>query len=155
MRKRRKRVKELQRPTNTPQRRITFTTERTEFYSAPLPHPRIMREFEDICPGSADRIITQFEEQGRHRRSQESNVITSNIDNEKRGQIFGFTLCFVAIIGGIFLLYLDKTVVGLVALLGALGTPAGLFIYSKIQGRKQLEEKKDALAKRKASENGE
>src|SRR5437762_1146766 len=36
-------------------------------FRGPLPHPDTMRAYDEIVKGSADRIITIFEEQSRHR----------------------------------------------------------------------------------------
>ncbi len=38
-----------------------------ELYAGPLPHPEILEKFEQILPGSADRILKQAEAQTLHR----------------------------------------------------------------------------------------
>lgn len=37
-------------------------------WSAPLPPPSILRDYEDILPGSAERVFAQFEEEAQQRR---------------------------------------------------------------------------------------
>jgi hypothetical protein len=47
------------------------------------------------------------------------------------GQVFGFVLCLLALGGGLYLLINDKTLVGLVALVPAIGALAGSMMRSK------------------------
>ena len=81
-------------------------------YQGPLPHPGIIREYESIVEGSADRIINAFEEQRRHRHQIENDVIRNGMKIEARGQIFAFILGIVAIAAGAFLTYFEHDTVG-------------------------------------------
>jgi len=118
-------------------------------YSGPLPPPEILQAIDDACPGGAGRVITQMEEQGRHRRSLETIVVTGDDRREDKGQIFGFVLCLTVVIGGVVLLALGINLGGYIALIGGLGLPAGLFVYKKIEAKQELQHKKDALQKPK------
>lgn len=113
------------------------------WFTGPLPHPQILKEYEAAVPGSGDRIITQMEEQGRHRRSLETKVINSNIGNERLGQIFGFILGFMVIAFGFYLINNDKDVYGLIAILSPLTIFAGLFVYGKESGKQRLKQKRE------------
>lgn len=42
-------------------------------YSGPIPPPDIIKDYENILPGSADRIISMAEKQADHRRDIEKN----------------------------------------------------------------------------------
>lgn len=64
-------------------------------YSGPLPHPQMLLDYDDILPGGAERIFTQFEEQGRHRRKQEDRLVKSQTKESNRGQIMAFTLAII------------------------------------------------------------
>ena len=46
-----------------------------ELFSGPLPHPEHLREYENILPGSADRVIRMAEDQAKHRQSLEQTVV--------------------------------------------------------------------------------
>lgn len=63
----------------------------------PIPSPDAIREYEEVVPGSAERIIAMAERQGDHRRRQEQVVLdaqTKNMENMRKerrlGQIFAF-----------------------------------------------------------------
>lgn len=58
-----------------------------EIYRGLLPHPRHLKEFEDICPGSADRIIRVFEKQADHRHLLESQHLKEGNRNARWGII--------------------------------------------------------------------
>jgi uncharacterized membrane protein len=117
-------------------------------FAGPLPPPEILAKFNDVVPGAADRIIAMAERQSSHREGLEKSVIDANIASQKRGSIFAFILCLLVILGGFYLIAHGKDGWGFAAILGALASLAGVFIYGKKKEEKELEEKSDALAKR-------
>jgi uncharacterized membrane protein len=70
-------------------------------YSGPLPPPMVLREFEDILPGSAERIFKQFEVQAEHRRRSETTVIASNAFTQKLGAVSAAVVGTGGMAGGI------------------------------------------------------
>ena len=93
-------------------------------FAGPLPPPEMLAEYDAVLPGGADRIVSMAEDQSAHRRRMES-----------RGQMFGFVLALVAILGGIGLILDGKSTAGLVPLVGALGGLAGIFVYGEVRAR--------------------
>jgi len=55
----------------------------------PLPEPKDFAQYEQILPGSADRIVRMAESQASHRQEMERQMIFANIRSERRGQWFG------------------------------------------------------------------
>jgi uncharacterized membrane protein len=110
-------------------------------YSGPLPSPEMMERYEAVVPGSAERIITQFEEQGRHRRTLEKVVVTGNERRANRGQISATVIVIFGILSGTFLIYEGKTSEGLGAMLTPLGVVASIFVGGKMIQRKDLKRK--------------
>lgn len=117
-------------------------------YSGPLPHPDILQGIENACQGGADRVIGQMEEQGRHRRKLEEIVVTGDDRREDKGQLYGFILCMVVVLSGVFLVYNGINIAGYGALIAGLGIPASLFVYKKLEAKKELQDKKDKIQKR-------
>lgn len=66
-------------------------------YVGPLPEPTDLKAYDLVVPGAAERILTQFEEQGRHRRELERSVVGGS---ERRGNV-GQWLAFVLLLAGI------------------------------------------------------
>lgn len=115
-----------------------------QHYEGPLPHPSTLRGFEEVVPGSADRIITQFEEQGRHRRKQENRVISHNLLSSTLGQIFAFVLFMTIAVGGGYLIQEGKDIAGGSAIVASLVSAAYVLRSARKAKQKDLDDKKNA-----------
>ncbi len=100
-------------------------------FVGPLPPPAYLAEYEKICPGSADRILTLTEDQAHHRHAAEMKMIDATIRERKAGQLMAFSVSTLICGGGIYLLAQGNDISGLVALLTPLAGLAGLFIMSR------------------------
>lgn len=99
-------------------------------WAGPLPPPGTLARFEEVLPGSAERIVARAEANARDRF--ESDRIIRQLSS--RGQVFAFILTAAALGIGFWLLLHDKSTAGIVAILGALGVPIAAFLglkYSK------------------------
>lgn len=114
-------------------------------YSGPIPWPSLLRGYEEVLPGAADRIFTQFEEQGRHRREIERAYITGNLRAQTWGQVSATILALVGTIGGLALVSQDKSLAGLAAFFTSLAALAGLFVYGESKQRSELARKMKEL----------
>lgn len=68
-----------------------------ESFSGPIPPPSVLKQYEEMQPGSADRILKMAEMQAEHRMELEKKAIGGQVDQSKRGQVFGFILALVCI----------------------------------------------------------
>jgi uncharacterized membrane protein len=98
--------------------------------------------YEKVFPGCAERIVGMAESQLAHRQQLEAAHLAGTLAAERRGQLFGFALGGVAILGGVLLIALDKDVQGLIAILAALGTLLGAFVYGRWSQTKEREQKR-------------
>jgi len=117
-------------------------------FAGPIPPPALLAEYEQACPGSAERILTQFEEQGRHRRRLENRVVWYNVVSGVLGQVAGFVLFLTAIGGGIFLLYNDKPVEGLGSIVTAIAGAAWVLRKAEVARQAELAAKRDQEKRR-------
>ncbi len=73
--------------------------------SGPIPPPEILRKYDEIHPGLAERIIKMAEEEAAHRRIMESEVTAVQARDQtayrrsELGQVFGFATGLAAIGG--------------------------------------------------------
>lgn len=118
-------------------------------FSGPLPPPEVLEKYNQSMPGLADRIIGMAEKQANHRQQIEKTVIDSNAFVQKVGPFLGFIVAMTAVIGGIELVLKGKDGYGLAAIITALASLAGVFIYGKTQQRKNLDDKANDLAQPK------
>lgn len=122
------------------------TKYQADVFVGPIPPPSVLQEYENIRPGFADRIVTQFEEQGRHRRGIEKKIVNHNILSATVGQITGFLVFLAAIGGGAFLLYLDKPVGGLATIISAVGSAAWVLRKAERAKQNDLAEKRQSAS---------
>lgn len=113
---------------------------RSMTYSGPIPHPQLLREFNDVIPDGANRIMIMAESQSEHRRNLETKVVNANNRDSLLGVIFAFIIAIVIVLGAIFLIYKDKNLSGFSLLLGGGGTYFAVFLKSKSKDNKQLQE---------------
>ena len=115
-------------------------------YSGPLPPPEALQRYDQILPGSANRIIKMAESQHEHRQKPEKTVVESNAFSQKVGLILGFVVAMTAIVGGIWLAGEGKSGSGVTAIIAALAALVGVFVYGKIEQRRELAEKAKAFS---------
>ena len=91
-------------------------------FSGPLPPPGMYREYEEVLPGSANRLMELTEDQQKHRHKWESDALDASISDSRRGQWFGFFLSILAIMAAVILALMGRSMVGaLLALVSVSG----------------------------------
>ena len=110
---------------------VKVVASKSEIYSGPIPHPDHLRQYDEINPGSAKLIIQMFVEQSEHRRKQEDKTLDANIKGFALGQIFGFILLLVCLIGGFILVWFDKNAAGMTSIIVAVAGFALSYFYGK------------------------
>lgn len=115
-------------------------------FSGPLPPPELLKAYNEIIPDGAIRIIAMAEKQQDHRIDLENEVVRSDIRRSDRGLIFGFTICFVIALGGIYLIATGKSISGLVLVLSQMVSIAGIFVYSnKVRKEERAEKQQEKV----------
>lgn len=103
---------------------------RTSF-SGPLPPPEILRDYESVLPGLADRVVKMAENQSVHRQRLESRVIWFDGVRSSLGLVFGLIIALAGIVAGTYLILSGSSTAGLASLIIPLGVIIGAFIYQK------------------------
>lgn len=86
---------------NYPQKNNHQVAVSQQTYSGPLPPPTAMAKYEEICPGSADRILKMAESQSDHRKQLECKVIEAQIRISNMGQIFALVIALGCLISAV------------------------------------------------------
>lgn len=81
-------------------------------FSGPMPHPDLYEKYEEVLPGSADRLLTLTEKQAEHRTNWEIKALDASIKHADRGQFFGLIVALAAIGGAIYLGSQGQNIVG-------------------------------------------
>ena len=92
-----------------------------EIHQGPLPHPDILKKYDGVVPGGAERIFVLAEQEASNRNRREDMAMRANVAAQERqlgiaeqrtklafrsdliGQIFGMFVCIFCIAGAIFL----------------------------------------------------
>jgi uncharacterized membrane protein len=113
---------------------VSLVTE--ERFSGPIAHPRHLREYEEICPGAADRIIRMAENNLIHAQTVQIRAVEGDIADVRAGRRYGFLALLALIVAASGAAYFDHEVIaGAFLGAGALGV-----IGQLIQGRNHKSE---------------
>lgn len=110
-------------------------------YSGPIPHPQLLKEFNDVIPNGADRIMTMAEKQSGHRIILEEKVVNANNRDSFLGVVFAGVIALLIVLGAIFLIYNNKDIQGFSLLIGTSVAYISVFLKSKSRDDKDLKEK--------------
>lgn len=77
------------------QRKVVIQAIRQESFSGPIPHPELLRKYEDVKPGFAERIVSMAERQLDHRINCEDKVVDGSVSESKRGQNYGLIVALM------------------------------------------------------------
>lgn len=94
---------------------------------SPLPPPHLLRQYEEIHPGFTNRLLTQVEEEGKHRREMDAPTLKANFDLARTGQIIAGVVCVSAIAAGTYLVAIGNTPVGVAIMFGAIASVVAPF----------------------------
>jgi len=104
-------------------------TEVSQSFSGPLPPPEILRKFDEVVPGAAERIIKMAEDQSIHRKELEKKVIDSDIARSKWGQILGFVIAIAGLAVSAIIVVYGNAIAGGIIGVGTLASLVGVFMY--------------------------
>ena len=112
-------------------------------FVGPLPPPEILEGYNKVLPGGAERIVAMAEAQSQHRRQMEAQIISEELKQSRRGQIFGFVLALVGLGLSTLLAILGHTIVA--SIIGG-STIIGLAVVFVVGKKRQ--EKNPPIAER-------
>ena len=104
-------------------------------FQGPIPPPSMLKEYEQVVPGCAGRIVGMAEENQSHYRTLEKDDQGTQHKLLLRGQLFSFLVASFAIICGAVLIALDSVIIGAVMAIGSLFGCAALYIRGEFLHR--------------------
>ena len=115
-------------------REVVQIEQHVAYYSGPLPPPEMMRGYEEVQPGSADRILATMEREQKQRATYEN-----------RGLLFGFLAAMALIALSAYVVSLGFAAASVGVIVTSIASTAGTFVYSNHSRRQELREKREAL----------
>jgi uncharacterized membrane protein len=110
-------------------------------YSGPLPPAEQMRAYEEVLPGSADRLLTMAEEQQKHRHHLEKTTVEGASKRAQQGLWLGFVISLVVLGLGTAVILLGYPAAGAAIMSVDVVALAGVFVYGRREQRKERETK--------------
>lgn len=136
-------------PTDGP--RIAF---QTQSFQGPLPHPAILKQFDDVCPGAAEKIIKMAQDQAAHRqgierlRAENEQKFIEQANRRETQRIW--LACALALgvlaVASLFVIF-GQSVLGFAVVVGEIGGLMLAFIYGKTFLKKQADGKSESTDK--------
>ncbi|MDM3978219.1 DUF2335 domain-containing protein [Enterococcus faecalis] len=97
-----------------------------EMHYGPIPHPEILKKYEELDKGAAKLIIENGVQESVHRREMEKSYFKKSERDKKRGQYLGFLIGTIVISGGVWLINGGHAITGTLlsgtSLLGLVGS---------------------------------
>jgi uncharacterized membrane protein len=110
-------------------RHIAQVLHQQTHFQGPLPRPEDFAAYERVLPGAADRILAMAENQATHRQGLERRAVTGDIIKSMMGTVLAYITFGGCMYGAVYLLFHDKPIHSLAALITALGAAFGPKIY--------------------------
>jgi uncharacterized membrane protein len=118
-------------------------------YSGPIPPPEFLKQYNEIEPGSAARILAMAEQQTKHRISLEKMVVSAEIKRSWWGLVAGFVISMSFLIGGCIVIALGHDAAGGTIATTAVVSLTTVFVYGTKQRRAEREEKAKLVQRKK------
>lgn len=119
-------------------------------YRGPLPPVEVLRDLDQLVPGAAERSLTLFEEQARHRMDLERRVVLSDIVQSRLGLGASFALAIGTIAGSMYLIATGHSLEGLGTIITTIVALVGAFAY----GTKSRKDERLAKSRRQQELQG-
>lgn len=117
-----------------------------EEFRGHLPHPELLRQYNEVSPGFADKIMHMAMQEQNHRHELESrivkseislndgqlDIISASIKMKKRLQLFSFLLTFFLVIVGTICIFINKNIGSIIPFILAIGS----FVWTMFYGKK-------------------
>lgn len=104
---------------------------REESFSGPLPHPEHFKKYNQIVPGSANRLLKMTEDDLKHIHTIQISQMSIEKIATIGGLIAGWTIAVIALVGSGYLILENHDIAGTVLGTGTLTTLVGVFVYGR------------------------
>lgn len=133
-------------PNHKPLASIT-TSVSAQFYTGLIPHPEFLKQYNDILPGSANRLLTMAENQENHRIEMETIQLKKSHRNSLLGLIGGFIILLIVVLLGGYLIINNKPIEGFTSLILGIGSLVSSYFKGINSQKAERLERLDKLEK--------
>lgn len=118
-------------PRDEAERLVSFV----QRYTGPMPPPELLRGYEVVVPGSAERIVKMAEQEQQFRHEMTRAAVQGGMSGVKRGQVFALIVVAIMAVACVICAALDQAVVASVLGGGTLVSLVAAFLGQQILSR--------------------
>ena len=122
-------------PANLAEQEHTTLIQTESSFSGPLPPPELFDQYDKVLPGAAERILKMTESEQEHRHSLVGAVLKGDRHYRLLGMTFAFLILLGAIGGSVYLISIDKDLMGSLIFIIALAGIVRQFIQGQSRDR--------------------
>lgn len=100
----------------------------------PLPPPAVLKQYDDLVPGSAERIFQMSEKALDHQIDFRRAGLTADVVNTKRGQVLVFAVVVIVLAYSAIALYTGHASMGQLLGGGTVISLAAIFVLGRLPG---------------------
>jgi uncharacterized membrane protein len=112
-----------------------------QHYSGPIPPPSMLEKYNQVIPGSAERILKMAEEQAEHRRVLEKTAIRSDVRNSTLGIICALVISLGVLFLAYYAIRMNQPTAGTIIGAIGLGSLVGTFVYGTKSRRAERQDR--------------
>jgi uncharacterized membrane protein len=114
--------------------------------SSPMPPPQMLRDYDEVVPGTAQRLLDAFISQEHHRQEMEKMALKSEITRGFLGLWLGFVVVLSAISAFVWISLALHQILASIGIFASIATLAGVFVYGSYSQKRERIEKARVLA---------
>lgn len=116
-------------------------SETSSLHSGPLPDPETWARYDQILPGTAERLLAGYERQSAHRQKLESWSIIGGVIQSYVGTASATGVTIFVVYQCAQIVLAGYAVTGMVGIVSSLASLAGVFVYGRRKQAEELDEK--------------
>lgn len=120
---------------------VGFFYRKSERFIGPMPPPHYLKQYDEVIPGGAERILAMAERQSNHRMGLEDFSIREEHRQSSKGQNLGFGIAVISLGLAFAASYFGHDAfaitIGSTTLVGLVG----VFVYGKMEQKRSLDDK--------------
>jgi len=106
-------------------------------FEGAFPSPEALRKYEELVPGSAQRILEAGWAQTEHRIAAEKQVIAASVKSQSRAQSYALIAVLACLAFAAYAVYRGAEAAAIATVIMAIGAVAGVFVARQVVSSKE------------------
>jgi uncharacterized membrane protein len=116
---------------------MRVTAQASSTFIGPLPPPAILKGYDEVVSGCAERMLAMAERQAAHRQELETLAVGGGAKRAWAGMWLGFVISVIVMVLGFIMVITDHDAAGIAAITIDVVSLAGVFVYGRLDQRRE------------------